>query len=195
MINSRFLPSCYLFGISVFLALCANRTAIISQELPPLPDRSALSPRGFTEAQNPPAYIPSDMQHQGIHIVGTSSSSATATHLMTTATLSNGHQQLVIARLMPISLSKNSISASRPLRRSAATENTPSENRSDRSDRSDSNELDRDLAFRVIQDNREFSGQEFVEFVSDQIGSPTGQQSWRRVRVGIGFQSILDKVS
>jgi hypothetical protein len=113
MINSRFLPSCYLFGISVFLALCANRTAIISQELPPLPDRSTLSPRGFTEAQNPPAYIPSDMQHQGVHIVGTSSSSATATHLMTTATLSNGHQQLVIVDPAKLTLAVYHIEASR----------------------------------------------------------------------------------
>jgi hypothetical protein len=114
MINSKTLPSFYLFGIAVFLALWANRTPTISQsELPPLPDRSASSPRGFSEPQGPAAYIPTDMQHPGIHIVGASSSSATATHLMTTATWSNGPQQLVIVDPSKLTLAVYHIEASR----------------------------------------------------------------------------------
>ncbi|MCE2811080.1 MAG: hypothetical protein ACK480_12990 [Planctomycetota bacterium] len=114
MISSKTLPSCYLFGIAVFLALVANRTPSISQsDLPPLPDRSGLNQRGVPEQQGPAAYIPTELQNHGIHIVGASSSSATATHLMTTATLSNGQQQLVIVDPAKLTLAVYHIEASR----------------------------------------------------------------------------------
>lgn len=96
----RVLPGCYLFAIAVFLGLWANRVPSISQsELPPLPDRSTGNPRGLLEPQRSYAYAPTELPtngHSGVQIVGPTTSCATATHLMTTATLSNGQQQLVI---------------------------------------------------------------------------------------------------
>lgn len=93
----RVLPGCYLFLIALFLALWANQSTTVSQsELPPLPDRLAQGARSSNEAPRAASYIPTDLMNAGIHIVGASTNCSTATHLMTSATLSNGQQQLVI---------------------------------------------------------------------------------------------------
>ena len=124
--NVRVLPGCYLFAISLFLGLCANRSFTISQsDLPPLPDRLAANPRGISDAQrsigqstgdlqNPglPGQFPSG-QSLGVHVVGASTSCATATHLMTSATLSNGQQQLVIIDPAKLTLAVYHIEPSR----------------------------------------------------------------------------------
>lgn len=104
----------HLFAIAVFIALWANRTPTISQsELPPLPQRSTQEslPQGPMARSVP--YGPSEMTSAGVHIVGSSSSCSTATHLMTTATLSNGQQQLVIVDPAKLTLAVYHIEASR----------------------------------------------------------------------------------
>lgn|GEM_PF-1965859 len=129
--NVRVIPGCYLFAISLFLGLCANRSFTISQsDLPPLPDRLAANPRGMSDAQrsigqaqgdlqNPglPVQFPSGQspsgQSLGVHVVGASTSCATATHLMTSATLSNGQQQLVIIDPAKLTLAVYHIEPSR----------------------------------------------------------------------------------
>ena len=131
MMNVRVLPGCYLFAISLFLGLCANRSFTISQsDLPPLPDRLAANPRGISDAQRSIGQSPGDLQNPGlpsqfpsgqfpsgqslgVHVVGASTSCATATHLMTSATLSNGQQQLVIIDPAKLTLAVYHIEPSR----------------------------------------------------------------------------------
>jgi len=97
MMRVRLLPGCYLFLIALFLALWANQTPSVSQsELPPLPERLIQNGSTATDAARSPTYIPTDLSNAGIHIVGGSTSCSTASHMMTSATLSNGQQQLVI---------------------------------------------------------------------------------------------------
>ena len=118
---ARFLPGCYLFGIALFLSICANWSSSLSQsDLPPLPDRQSPNPRGLLDPQRAQAYPPSDLQNSGaiyqgagVHVVGPSTSSATATHLMSTATLSTGFQQLVIVDPATLTLAVYHIEPSR----------------------------------------------------------------------------------
>ena len=117
----RLLPGCYLFGIALFLATCANWSSSLSQsDLPPLPDRQSLNPRGLLDPQRSQAFTPSDLQNSGgipqasgVHVVGPSTSSATATHLMSSASLSNGFQQLVIVDPAKLTLAVYHIEPSR----------------------------------------------------------------------------------
>lgn len=110
----RVLPGCYLFAIAMFLALWGNRAPTISQsELPPLPERLSGNAKGGQESHAVAASLPSELQGLGIHVVGASSSCSTATHLMTTATLSNGYQQLVIVDPAKLTLAVYHIEPSR----------------------------------------------------------------------------------
>ena len=118
---ARLLPGCYLFGIALFLAICTNWSPSLSQsDLPPLPDRQSPNPRAPLDPQRAQAYPPSDLQNNaavphgfGVHVVGPSTSSATATHLMSSATLSNGFQQLVIVDPAKLTLAVYHIEPSR----------------------------------------------------------------------------------
>jgi len=112
----RVLPGCYLFGIAVLIALCANRNPSISQsDLPPLPDRPSANAnaRLGQELHSIPMANSAETSGLGIHIVGASTSCSTATHLMTTATLSNGYQQLVIVDPAKLTLAVYHIEPSR----------------------------------------------------------------------------------
>lgn len=114
MIQVRTMPGWYLFAISVFIALCANRTVTISQsELPPLPQRSLQEQQPQGPLARPTAYGANEFSNGGIHVVGTSTSCSTATHMMTTATLSNGHQQLVIVDPAKLTLAVYHVDSSR----------------------------------------------------------------------------------
>lgn len=114
MIQVRTMPAWYLFAISVFIALWGNRTFTISQsDLPPLPQRSPQDqqPQGPVVRSAP--YGQSEFTNGGIYVVGVSSSCSTATHMMTTATLSNGQQQLVIVDPAKLTLAVYHVDASR----------------------------------------------------------------------------------
>ena len=65
------------------------------------------------EPQAQQAYIPTELQNHGIHIVGAASSRWTGTHLMTSATLCNGQQHLVIVDPAKLTLAVYHIEASR----------------------------------------------------------------------------------
>ena len=111
----RWFPACVLFFGAVLIGLLQSAATSWSQsELPPLPDRNGANGRALREGSQP-AYsnpvlsnsaqsIPGGEEYQsigasavpGLHVVGAVTCSATATHLMSTATLSNGQQQLVL---------------------------------------------------------------------------------------------------